>query len=56
MKTLPNNKTLDIMWSVATSSAIESHKKPHVVFAELLYNHLMNINPPVSLYEDTSCK
>lgn len=56
MNTLPDNKTLDIMWSVATSSAIETNERSHIIFAKLLYNRLMNIKPPVSLYEDTSGK
>lgn len=56
MKSLPDKLQLDIMWSVATSSAIENHKKPHIIFAELLYNDLMNTQPHARLYEDTSCK
>lgn len=50
MKTLPDNKTLDIMWSVATSSAVETNEKPHIIFAKLLYNRIMNIKPPIGLY------
>jgi hypothetical protein len=34
---LPDNKQLDIMWSVATSSAIETREKPHRIFAKLLF-------------------
>jgi hypothetical protein len=33
----PDNRQLDIMWSVATSSAIETREKPHRIFAKLLY-------------------
>jgi hypothetical protein len=46
---LPNDKQLDIMWSVATSSSIESGTRPHHIFARLLYNKIMNIKPPVGL-------
>ncbi len=46
---LPDDKTLNIMWSVATSSAIESGTRPHHIFARLLYNDLMNIKPRVGL-------
>jgi hypothetical protein len=53
---LPDKNTLDIMWSVATSSAIETDRRPHIIFAELLYNHLMNNQLHVGLYEDTSCQ
>ena len=53
MKPLPNKKELDIMWTVATSSAIECDEKPHIIFAKLLYNDLMNIKPPVGLYDES---
>jgi hypothetical protein len=49
---LPDDKTLNIMWSVATSSAIESDTRPHIIFARLLYNDLMNIHPSVNLAND----
>ena len=52
MKKLPDKLQLDIMWSVATSSAIETRQKPHLIFAMLLYNDLMNIKPPVGLCDD----
>jgi hypothetical protein len=51
---LPNDKQLDIMWSVATSSSIESGTRPHHIFARLLYNKIMNIKPPVGLCDDKS--
>jgi hypothetical protein len=51
---LPDDKQLNIMWSVATSSAIESGTRPHIIFAKLLYNNLMNIKPPVGLYNENS--
>ena len=56
MRELPDNKTLDIMWTVATSSAIETNEKSHIIFAKLLYNRLMNTQPCVNLYENTNSK
>ena len=49
---LPDKNQLNIMWSVATSSAIETGTRPHHIFARLLYNDLMNIKPPVGLCDD----
>ena len=49
MKTLPDDKELNIMWSVATSSAIETGKRPHLIFAKLLYNDFNDIKPLVGL-------
>ena len=49
MNKLPDKLQLDIMWAVATSSAIETREKPHLIFARLLHNDLMNIKPPVEL-------
>ena len=49
---MPDDNQLNIMWSVATSSAIETRKKPHLIFARLLYNDLMKIEPPVGLCDD----
>jgi len=40
MKTLPDKKSLDIMWTVATSSSLESGTRPHYGFADLLYDYL----------------
>lgn len=40
IKELPDKKTLDILWTVATSSAIECDDKPHIIFARLLYYEL----------------
>jgi hypothetical protein len=40
MKNLPDKKALDIMWTVATSSSIESGTRPHYGFADLLYDYL----------------
>lgn len=46
---LPEDKELDIMWLVATSSAIESGMKPHLIFARLLYSTLSKEKPRVKL-------
>jgi len=40
MKTLPDKKQLDIMWTVATSGALETGTRPHYGFADLLYDYL----------------
>ena len=44
MKPLPDKRELDIMWTVATSSAIECNDKPHIIFAKLLYDDFTGIN------------
>jgi hypothetical protein len=46
---MPTDYDLNIMWAVATSSAIETRQKPHIIFARLLYNDFMNIKPIVGL-------
>jgi hypothetical protein len=45
----PTEKELNILWAVATSSAIETGTRPHHIFARLLYNDLMEIKPIVGL-------
>ena len=40
MKPLPDKKDLDIMWTVATSTSIETGTRPHHGFADLLYDYL----------------
>ena len=40
MKNLPDKKQLDIMWTVATSGALETGTRPHYGFADLLYDYL----------------
>ena len=40
MKEFPDKKQLDIMWTVATSSSIETGTRPHYGFANLLYDYL----------------
>ena len=49
---LPHDKDLNIMWSVATSSAIESETKPHLIFARLLYHKITNQKLGVELAND----
>lgn len=53
MKELPDKLQLDIMWTVATSSAIETREKPHLIFAKLLYNDLTGKNILEDYYKDT---
>ncbi len=40
MKPLPNKRELDIMWTVATSTSIETGTRPHYGFADMLYDYL----------------
>jgi hypothetical protein len=49
---MPTDYDLNIMWAVATSSAIETRQKPHHIFARLLYNELNDIQPPVGLKDE----
>jgi hypothetical protein len=49
MKPLPDKKELDIMWTVATSTSIETGTRPHHIFAKLLYDEFNDIKPPVGL-------
>lgn len=43
LKKFPDDRTLQIMWTVATSSAIEDGaRKPYEIFARLLYNDITN--------------
>jgi hypothetical protein len=46
---MPTDYDLNIMWAVATSSAIETGTRPHHIFARLLYNDIMEIKPIVGL-------
>lgn len=50
---LPEDKKLNMMWSVATSSAIESGTRPHIIFAKLLYSKLTKEKPIVGLCDDS---
>jgi hypothetical protein len=49
MKPLPPKIELDIMWTVATSTSIETGIRPHYGFAKMLYDELNDIKPPVGL-------
>jgi hypothetical protein len=49
MKKLPDKLQLDIMWTVATSSSIETGTRPHLIFAKLLYDDFTNTKPRVGL-------
>ena len=40
MKPFPDKLNLDIMWTVATSTSIETGTRPHYGFAYLLYDYL----------------
>ena len=51
MKPLPDKLQLDIMWSVATSTSIETGTRPHYGFAKMLYDELNDIPPLVKLGE-----
>jgi hypothetical protein len=49
MKTLPDKRELDIMWTVATSTSIETGTRPHYGFAQMLYDYLIDKKPLVEL-------
>ena len=49
MKPLPPKIELDIMWTVATSTSIETGIRPHYGFAKMLYDELNDIQPLVKL-------
>ena len=53
MKTLPDKMQLRIMWTVATSSAIETRQPAYEIFAKLLYDELTNKKPLVTLGDET---
>jgi hypothetical protein len=49
MKPLPDKKELDIMWTVATSTSIETGIRPHYGFAQMLYYELSDEEFPFKL-------
>lgn len=51
MNTLPDKMQLRIMWTVATSSAIETRQPAYEIFAKLLYDDLSGKEFPVKLGE-----
>jgi hypothetical protein len=56
MKKLPDKRELDIMWTVATSSSIESGIRPHYGFAKMLYDELTDKKPRVELHYEPQRK
>jgi hypothetical protein len=56
MKELPDKREIDIMWTVATSTSIETGTRPHYGFAQMLYDYLIDKKPHVGLYDESqSC-
>jgi len=53
MKNLPDKFDLDIMWTVATSTSIETGTRPHYGFADMLYDYLTDKKPLVELDYDS---
>lgn len=53
MKPLPDKRELDIMWTVATSTSIETGIRPHYGFAKMLYDELNGIKPPVGIHYES---
>jgi hypothetical protein len=54
MKNKPTKEELRIMWSVATSSAIETNLQPYEIFANLIYSHLVEEDTFPKLYYPTN--
>jgi hypothetical protein len=52
MKPLPDKKELDIMWTVATSTSIETGTRPQYGFAQMLYDYITDKKPLVELNYD----
>lgn len=52
-KPLPDKAKLQIMQSVASSSAIEGEGQVYEIFSKLLYHYLTNQNPRVTLHDET---
>jgi hypothetical protein len=53
MKKLPDKMQLRIMWTVATSSAIETRQPAYEIFARLLYDELIDKELNVKLGDKT---
>jgi len=49
IKNLPDKLQLDIMWTVATSTSIETGTRPQYGFAQMLYDYLVDKKPLVEL-------
>jgi len=57
MKEMPDKFNLDIMWTVATSTSIETGTRPHYGFAQMLYDYLTDNNPyGLSISDDSQRK
>ena len=56
MKPFPDKLNLDIMWTVATSSSIETGIRPHYGFAQMLYDYLIDKQLPVGLGDEPQRK
>ena len=52
-KPLPDKAKLQIMQSVASSSAIEGEGEVYEIFSKLLYHYLTNQKPRVTLHDET---
>jgi|AACY02.3.fsa_nt_gi hypothetical protein len=52
MKPLPSKETLRILWTVATSSAIEGEGLAYEIFARLLYQEIGVVEFPYRLGDD----
>jgi hypothetical protein len=49
MKEFPDKLQLDIMWTVATSTSIETGTRPQYGFAQMLYDYITDKKPLVEL-------
>lgn len=52
MKSLPDKKELDIMWTVATNTSSETGTRPHLLFVRMLYDEFNDIQLRVRLKDD----
>lgn len=52
MKEFPDKLQLDIMWTVATSTSIETGTRPQYGFARMLYDYITDKKPRVELRYD----
>ena len=56
MKEFPDKLQLDIMWTVATSTSIETGTRPQYGFARMLYDYLADTKPRVELHYEPQRK
>jgi len=52
MKEFPDKLQLDIMWTVATSTSIETGTRPQYGFARMLYDYITDTKLRVELADD----